>query len=50
MMGSYRFNEHFSLQINGMNLSDARYVERGYSGHVLPGPGRAFQIGPVINF
>jgi len=50
MMGSYRVNEHISLQINGMNLSNAKYVERGYSGHFLPGPGRAVQIGPVINF
>jgi len=50
MMGSYRINGHVSLQINGMNLSNAKYVERGYSGHFLPGPGRAFQVGPVINF
>jgi catecholate siderophore receptor len=50
LMGSYRVNGHITLQINGMNLSNARYVERGYSGHFLPGAGRAFQVGPVINF
>jgi catecholate siderophore receptor len=50
MVGMYRVNEHVTLQINGTNLSNAKYVDRGYSGHFLPGPGRAIQVGPVINF
>jgi len=49
-MGSYRLNTHLTLQINGTNLANTRYVERGYSGHFLPGPGRAVQLGSVITF
>lgn len=49
-MAGVRLNKHLSLQINGTNLANARYVERGYSGHFLPGPGRAIRFGPVISF
>jgi catecholate siderophore receptor len=35
----YDVNSHLSLQINGTNLADTRYVDRGYTGHFIPGPG-----------
>jgi outer membrane receptor for monomeric catechols len=49
-MGAYRVNPHLSLQINGMNLSNAKYVDRGYTGHFIPGSGRAVLAGPIFSF
>ena len=49
-MGTYRANPHLSLQVNGMNLSNAKYVDRGYTGHFIPGAGRAVLAGPVFFF
>jgi catecholate siderophore receptor len=43
-------NKHVSVQINGLNLSNARYVDRGYSGHFIPGAGRAVIVSPVLTF
>jgi catecholate siderophore receptor len=50
MLGIYQVNPHLSLQVNGINLANARYVDRGYTGHFVPGPGRALLAGPVLNF
>jgi catecholate siderophore receptor len=49
-MASYRFNSRLALQVNGTNLANTRYAERGYSGHFIPGPGRALHVGAVIGF
>lgn len=49
-MGSYRVNPHIDVQLNIINLANERYIERGYSGHVIPGPGRSIIIGPTIRF
>jgi catecholate siderophore receptor len=38
-VAAYDVNPHLSLQINGTNLADTRYVDRGYTGHFIPGPG-----------
>ena len=43
-------NKHVSVQVNGLNLSNARYVDRGYSGHFIPGPGRAVIFSPIVTF
>lgn len=40
-MASYVVNEHVTVQLNINNLTDKRYVERGYTGHFTPGAGRA---------
>lgn len=40
-MASYELGEHTTLQLNLNNLTDERYVERGYTGHFTPGPGRS---------
>jgi outer membrane receptor for monomeric catechols len=34
-------NDRATLQLNVNNLTDARYVERGYTGHFTPGPARS---------
>lgn len=49
-MASFEVNRHLTLQINGTNLGDRRYVERGYGGHFIPGAGRAVIVSPVISF
>jgi catecholate siderophore receptor len=49
-MGMYRVNRRLAFQVNASNLTDARYVDRGYTGHFVPGAGRAIQVGPVITF
>jgi catecholate siderophore receptor len=46
----YDVNRHFSLQVNGTNLAGERYVDRGYTGHFIPGPGRAILVSPVVKF
>jgi len=49
-MASYDVNRHVSLQLNATNLANERYVERGYTGHFLPGPGRGVVVSPVFKF
>jgi catecholate siderophore receptor len=49
-VGMYQVNRHVLLQLNGTNLANERYVDRGYSGHFVPGAGRALLVGPVITF
>jgi catecholate siderophore receptor len=49
-MASYEINPRVSVQINGTNLANERYVERGYTGHFLPGASRGVLISPVIKF
>jgi catecholate siderophore receptor len=49
-MASHRFSPHLELQVNVNNLANARYVERGYTGHFVPGPGRSVLVSPVICF
>jgi catecholate siderophore receptor len=40
-MASYAMGERATLQLNINNLANARYVERGYTGHFTPGPTRS---------
>jgi len=49
-VATYDVNRYLSLQINGTNLADTRYVDRGYAGHFIPGAGRAILISPVVKF
>jgi catecholate siderophore receptor len=50
LMASQRLNAHLDIQVNVTNLANTRYVDRGYTGHFIPGPGRAFVVGPSIRF
>lgn len=43
-MASYALNDRASLQLNVNNLTDTRYVERGYTGHFTPGPARSMLL------
>jgi catecholate siderophore receptor len=49
-MVSHRVNQHVDVQVNMNNLANERYVERGYTGHFIPGPGRSLVVSPVITF
>jgi catecholate siderophore receptor len=49
-MASHRFSPHLDLQLNLNNLANERDVERGYTGHFVPGPGRSVLLSPVITF
>ena len=49
-MANHRFNPRLGLQVNVNNLANERYVERGYTGHFVPGPGRSILVSPVITF
>jgi catecholate siderophore receptor len=49
-MASYDLNPHVRLQVNATNLSNARYVDRGYNGHFIPGAGRGILLGPIFRF
>lgn len=40
-MASYAMSDRATLQLNANNLANARYVERGYTGHFTPGPTRS---------
>jgi catecholate siderophore receptor len=47
---TYSVNKHLSVQANGLNLNNAKYEDRGYDRHFLPGPTRQFMVGPVISW
>ena len=49
-MGTVDVSRRLSIQFNGTNLANERYVERGYTGHFLPGPGRAILVSPILKF
>ena len=40
-MASYTFSERAAVQLNVNNITNERYVERGYTGHFTPGPTRS---------
>jgi catecholate siderophore receptor len=46
----YQLNDHFSIQVNGTNLANERYVDRGNNGHFVPGAGRSVLVSPSITF
>jgi catecholate siderophore receptor len=49
-MASYPFNKHITVQVNGSNLNNAKYADRAYDRHFLPGPTRQVLAGPVITW
>jgi catecholate siderophore receptor len=46
----YTVNRHVTFQVNGGNLGNAKYEDRGYDRHFLPGPTRQVLAGPVITW
>lgn len=49
-MASYEVNSHLTLRLNVNNLADERYIDRGYNGHVIPGPGRTILATATVKF
>jgi catecholate siderophore receptor len=53
-MAAYRFNDHFSLQINVTNLTDEEYISglhiQGSFGHFIPGTGRTASVTASVAF
>ena len=50
VVGIFEMTRHVSVQVNATNLANTRYVDRGYTGHFVPGAGRAVVAGPVLTF
>lgn len=46
----YALNRHVTIQVNGTNLGNEKYEDRGYDRHFLPGPTRQVLAGPVISW
>lgn len=49
-MAAYEFNARLSLRLNVNNLTDERYIDRGYGGHVIPGAGRTVLLTANLKF
>jgi catecholate siderophore receptor len=49
-MASYPVNRHLTLQVNLNNIGDAKYADRGYDRHFMPGPARQILFSPVFSF
>jgi catecholate siderophore receptor len=49
-MASYPVSKHLTLRLNVNNLADEQYMERGYSAHFTPGPGRTFLLNASYSF
>ncbi|MFC4308400.1 TonB-dependent receptor [Steroidobacter flavus] len=50
VMASYTINDHVSLRLNVLNLSDEEYVDRFGGGHYVPGAGRSAQLTAFLSF
>lgn len=49
-MAAYEVNQHLTLRLNVNNLTDERYIDRGYGGHVIPGAGRTALLNATYSF
>jgi catecholate siderophore receptor len=49
-MVSWQVNKTLSLRLNVTNLTDERYIDRGYRGHVIPGAGRTVLLTAGLSF
>ncbi|HVU24733.1 MAG TPA: TonB-dependent siderophore receptor [Opitutus sp.] len=49
-MLSYEVTKHCTLRLNINNLAGKRYIDRGYNGHVIPGPGRTLLLTAALKF
>jgi catecholate siderophore receptor len=49
-MAAYRVSDRLTLRLNGLNLANARYIDRLYAGHFIPGPGRSVMLTSEIGF
>ena len=49
-MASYPVNKHLSLQVNLNNIGNAKYADKAYDRHFMPGPTRQILFSPVFSF
>jgi catecholate siderophore receptor len=49
-MVAYRINEQLTLRLNGLNLTDKRYIDRVGGGHFIPGPSRSVMLTADVGF
>jgi catecholate siderophore receptor len=49
-MASYRISEELTLRVNGLNLTNERYIDRVGGGHFIPGPGRSVMLTADLAF
>ena len=49
-MAAYRVSEQLTMQVNGLNVANERYIDRVGGGHFIPGPGRSVMLTADIGF
>ena len=49
-MAAYRVTEQLTLRLNGLNLANARYIDRVGGGHFIPGAGRSIVLTAGVGF
>jgi catecholate siderophore receptor len=49
-MAAYGVSDRLTLRLNGLNLANARYIDRLYAGHFIPGAGRSVMLTSEIGF
>jgi catecholate siderophore receptor len=49
-MAAYRVTEQLTLRVNGLNITNERYIDRITGGHFIPGPGRSVMLTADVGF
>ncbi len=49
-MAAYRVTEQLTLRVNGLNITNERYIDRITGGHFIPGPGRSLMLTADVGF
>ena len=49
-MAAYRVTDQLTLRLNGLNITNERYIDRITGGHFIPGPGRSVMLTADIGF
>jgi catecholate siderophore receptor len=49
-MAAYRVTGQMTLRVNGLNLTNERYIDRIGGGHFVPGPGRSVMLTADVGF
>jgi catecholate siderophore receptor len=49
-MAAYRVTDQLTLRVNGLNITNERYIDRISGGHFVPGPGRSVMLTADVGF
>jgi catecholate siderophore receptor len=49
-MAGYRVSEQLTLRLNGLNVTNERYIDRVGGGHFIPGPSRSVMLTADVGF